>query len=225
MNVDKNLSVIQKNIEDACKRTGRDPKDVTILAVTKTVSPEEINRAIELGVTNIGENRVQELLSKYDAVDSRAVWHLIGSLQKNKVKYIADKVSMIHSVESYSLAEEINRRCEKISKVMDVLIEVNVSGEETKSGISPEEVVTFAEKISKFSNIRLRGLMTMAPLGANDDVLHEIFSNLYKISVDISAKKLDNVTMDCLSMGMSGDYVIAVEENSTMVRIGRGLFR
>lgn len=225
MKIDENLPVIRKNIEAACRRCGRNPDDVTILAVTKTIGADEINRAVALGITNLGENRVQELLSKYDAVDKRAVWHLIGHLQKNKVKYIADKVSMIHSVDSAELAAEIDRRCAKIGRVMDVLAEVNVSGERSKSGISPSGAAELVEIISKFKNIRVRGLMTMAPLGAGEEQLHEIFSNLYKISVDISSKKLDNVTMDCLSMGMSNDYVIAVEENSTIVRLGRGLFR
>lgn len=225
MKIDENLPVIQANIKSACEKCGRNPKDVTILAVTKTVDVDTINHAVSLGLLNLGENRVQELLQKYDAVDKRAVWHLIGHLQKNKVKYIADKVSMIHSVDSLPLASEIDRQCAKIDKVMDVLIEVNVSGEESKSGVSPKDAPKIAEDMSKLSHIRVKGLMTMAPLGAENDELHEIFSNLYKISVDISSKKLDNVTMDCLSMGMSNDYEVAVEENSTIVRIGRGLFR
>lgn len=225
MKIDENLPIIKANINSACQKCGRNPKDVMILAVTKTVDVDTINHAVELGLTNLGENRVQELLQKYDSVDKRAVWHLIGHLQKNKVKYIADKVSMIHSVDSVELAKEIDRQCAKIGKVMDVLIEVNVSGEQSKSGIEPKDALKTAEEMSKFPYLRVKGLMTMAPLGAENDELHEIFSNLYKISVDISSKKLDNVTMDCLSMGMSNDYVIAVEENSTIVRIGRGLFR
>lgn len=225
MKIDENLPIIKANINSACQKCGRNPKDVMILAVTKTVDADTINHAVELGLTNLGENRVQELLQKYDSVDRRAVWHLIGHLQKNKVKYIADKVSMIHSVDSVELAKEIDRQCAKICKVMDVLIEVNVSGEQSKSGIEPKDALKTAEEMSKFPHLRVKGLMTMAPLGAENDELHEIFSNLYKISVDISSKKLDNVTMDCLSMGMSNDYVIAVEENSTIVRIGRGLFR
>lgn len=225
MKIDENLPVIRKNIEEACARCGRNPDDVMILAVTKTIDVDTINHAVELGLTHLGENRVQELLSKYDSVDKRAKWHLIGHLQKNKVKYIADKVEMIHSVESAELAEEIDKRCRQIGKVMDVLVEVNVSGEKSKSGINPAQAEEFVSEISKFKNIRVRGLMTMAPLGADEGTLHEIFSNLYNISVDISAKKLDNVIMDCLSMGMSNDYVTAIEENSTIVRIGRGLFR
>lgn len=225
MSIEENLPLIKKNIERACDKSGRNPEDVMLLAVTKTVDVNTINRAVGLGITYLGENRVQEFLSKYDAVDKRAEWHIIGHLQKNKVKYIADKVSMIHSVESYELAAEIDRQCKKAGRTMDILVEVNVSGEQSKSGIKSCEAEEFVKRICKFPNIRVRGLMTMAPFGASDNELHQIFSNLYKISVDILSKKLDNVTMDCLSMGMSNDYEIAVEENSTIVRIGRGLFK
>lgn len=223
--VEDNLLKIRENIRRACEKSGRNENDVTVMAVTKTVAPEKINRAVELGITVLGENRVQEFLSKYELVDKRAKWHIIGRLQKNKVKYIADKVEMIHSVDSVALAEEIDRQCKKHGRLMKVLVEVNVSGEESKGGIKAAYAADFVEKISKFENITVCGLMTMAPLGANDELLHQIFSNLYKISVDISAKKLDNVTMDCLSMGMSGDYVIAVEEGATIVRIGHALFQ
>lgn len=225
MSINENLPLIKKNIEEACIRSGRNTDEVKILAVTKTIDADTINEAISLGIKDIGENRVQELLSKYDKVDKSAVWHIIGHLQKNKVKYIADKVSMIHSVESRELAEEINKQCKKIDKVMDVLVEVNVSGEESKSGIKPSEALEFISDICELPNIRVKGLMTMAPISADNDELHQIFSTLYKISVDILTKKLDNVTMEYLSMGMSNDYIIAVEENSTMVRLGRGLFR
>lgn len=223
--VEDNLLKIRENIRRACDKSGRNENDVTVMAVTKTVAPEKINRAVELGITVLGENRVQEFLSKYELVDKRAKWHIIGRLQKNKVKYIADKVEMIHSVDSVALAEEIDRQCKKHGRIMKVLVEVNVSGEESKGGIKAVDAADFVEKICKFENIAVCGLMTMAPLGANDELLHQIFSNLYKISVDISAKKLDNVTMDCLSMGMSGDYVIAVEEGATIVRIGHALFQ
>ena len=152
------------------------------------------------------------------------------SVSKNQedcvyVKYIADKVCMIHSVESLSLAKEIERQCAKLDKIMDILVEVNVSGEQSKSGITPAEAEDFIREVSKFEHVRVKGLMTMAPFDAKDEELHHIFSNLYKISVDISSKKLDNVIMECLSMGMTGDYEIAVEENSTIVRIGTGLFK
>lgn len=225
MSIESNLLEIKENIRKACERSGRDPKEVTILAVTKTIDANRINEAVSLGLTDLGENRVQELLSKYDEVKGDVRWHLIGHLQKNKVKYIADKVVMIHSVESMSLCEEIERQCAKIGKVMDILIEVNVSGEESKSGIKPSEVYDFVYKASRYEHIRVKGLMTMAPFEAKNEELHQIFSNLYKISVDISRKKLDNVSMECLSMGMTNDYIQAVEENSTIVRVGTGLFR
>ena len=225
MSIAQNLKEIKDNIAAACERSGRDPQEVTLLAVTKTIDADRINEAISLGVTDIGENRVQELLSKYDLIKGDVRWHLIGHLQSNKVKYIADKVCMIHSVESLSLAKEIERQCAKIDKIMDILVEVNVSGEESKSGITPEEALDFVKEVSLFPHIRVKGLMTMAPFDAENDELHGIFANLYKIAVDISSKKLDNVIMECLSMGMTGDYEIAVEENSTIVRIGTGLFK
>ncbi|MBQ4630656.1 MAG: YggS family pyridoxal phosphate-dependent enzyme [Clostridia bacterium] len=223
MSIKDNLSVIRKNIKTACEKTGRNPDEVLVLAVTKTRSADEINEAISLGITDIGENRVQELMSKYDDVDKNVRWHIIGHLQSNKVKYIADKVSMIHSVESLKLATEIDRQCEKIGKVMDILIEVN-SGEENKDGVNPDEVFSLIENIIALKHVRIRGLMTMAPLGAPENVLREVFSALKKLSVDISNKKYDNVSMEYLSMGMSDDYAIAVEEGSTVIRPGRSLF-
>ncbi len=225
MSIEQNLTEIKSKINAACEKSGRNPVDVTILAVTKTIDADRINEAVSLGIHDLGENRVQELLSKYDDVKGDVRWHLIGHLQKNKVKYIADKVCMIHSVESYSLLEEIERQCGRIDKVMDILIEVNVSGEESKSGITPGEVFDFVSKAATYPHIRVKGLMTMAPFDAENVELHQIFSDLYKISVDISSKKLDNVSMECLSMGMTGDFEAAVEENSTIVRIGTGLFK
>ncbi len=225
MSIEKNLNEIKEKIKAACEKSGRMAEDVTILAVTKTIDADRINEAVSLGLTDLGENRVQELVSKYDLVKGNVRWHLIGHLQKNKVKYIADKVCMIHSVESYSLMEEIEKQCARIDKVMDILIEVNVSGEESKSGIKPSEVYDFAKKAATYEHIRVRGLMTMAPFDAENDELHQIFSDLYKISVDIQGKKIDNIIMDTLSMGMTNDYETAVEENSTIVRIGTGLFK
>ena len=225
MSIQHNLNEIKQNIASACEKCGRSTDDVLILAVTKTIDADRINEAINLGITDIGENRVQELLKKYDLVDKSVRWHLIGHLQTNKVKYIADKVCMIHSVESIDLAKEIENRCARIDKVMDILVEVNVSGEKSKSGIKPHQTEEFIRSICQFKHLKVKGLMTMAPFGAENDELHQIFSDLYKISVDISQKKLDNVSMEHLSMGMTGDYEVAVEENSTIVRIGTGLFK
>lgn len=223
MSIKDNLEKIRNNVKTACEKSGRDEKEVLVLAVTKTRSAAEINEAISCGITDIGENRVQELMSKYDEVDKNVRWHIIGHLQSNKVKYIADKVSVIHSVESVKLATEINRQCEKLDKVMDILIEVN-SGEENKDGIDPADVFDFIEEIKDFKHIKIKGLMTMAPLGASEETLRKVFSNLKKLSLDIDGKKYDNVTMESLSMGMSEDYAVAVEEGATIIRPGRSLF-
>ena len=224
MSLKDNLCRIRNNIDLACKKSGRNPEDVKIVAVTKTVDTDTINEAVALGLCDLGENRVQEFMSKYELVDKRARWHIIGHLQTNKVKYIADKVVMIHSVDSLRLAEEIDRQCKKHGRVMDVLIEIN-SGEENKNGIAPKDAPGLIESASKLENIRICGLMTMAPLAADENVRHEVFSRLKKLALDIDAKKYDNVSMKELSMGMSNDYSEAVEEGSTMIRPGRTLFR
>lgn len=223
MGIAQNLETIKNNIEAACENKGRNPEDVKIIAVTKTRTPEQINEVVSLGICDIGENRVQELLEKYDKIEGNVRWHIIGRLQSNKVKYIADKVYMIHSVDSVKLAKEINSRCEKIGKVMNILIEVN-SGEENKGGIKYEEIDSFIKEIITLKHISVKGLMTMAPLGASEDELRRVFSNLYNLSVDIAKKKYDNVCMQELSMGMSGDYMLAIEEGATMIRPGRSLF-
>jgi len=223
MPIKENIEKVRENIRLACKECGRDPSEVLLLAVTKTRTADEINEAIENGITDVAENRVQELMSKYDDVKKGVKWHIIGHLQTNKVKYIVDKVSMIHSVDSLKLASEIDKKCAPLSKVMDILIEVN-SGEENKNGVSYEDAENLVREASKLKNVRIRGLMTMAPLGAEEDELERVFSRLHKLSVDIGSKKYDNVDMDVLSMGMSGDYVAAVKNGATIVRIGRTLF-
>ncbi|MBO7289538.1 MAG: YggS family pyridoxal phosphate-dependent enzyme [Clostridia bacterium] len=223
MSIAGNLEIIKKNIEISCSESGRKPEEVKIIAVTKKRSPQEINEAISLGICDIGENRVQELMEKYDKVTEGVRWHLIGRLQTNKVKYIADKVYMIHSVDSIKLAEEINRRCEKIGKTMNILIEVN-SGEENKGGIKYDEADVFIKEVACFKNLCVKGLMTMAPLGADEAQLKKVFSRLYNLSVDIAKKKYDNVFMEELSMGMSSDYTSAIREGATMIRPGRSLF-
>ena len=223
MSIKENLDKNKENIAKACSECGRNPDDVLVLAVTKTRSAAEINEAISCGITDIGENRVQELLSKYDDVVPGVRWHIIGHLQSNKVKYIADKVSMIHSVDSLKLAEEIDRRCAPLGKVMDILIEVN-SGEENKNGVAFEDADELIRRVKELKNVSIKGLMTMAPLAASEEELKKVFSNLYQLSVDIEAKKYDNVSMKCLSMGMSGDYVEAVKQGATIIRPGRTLF-
>ncbi len=223
---DTALAVVKakENIEKAAKAAGRDPKTVRLMAVTKTVSPEIVNEVVDAGCDLFGENRVQEFLSKYESYDKRAEIHFIGKLQANKVKYIVDKVTMIESVDSIRLAKEIDRRCAEISKVMDVLLEVNIANEESKSGFSSEEVVSAAEEISKFNHLNLRGLMTIGRFGAEFEETKGYFEKMSALLVDIKSKKIDNKDINVLSMGMSSDYELAVESGATIVRIGRGLF-
>lgn len=223
-NIKDNFKSVKERIEAACKRSGRDPSDVSLLAVTKTVPDEYVQEILDLGVTSFAENRVQELLKKRDAFPS-ADWHLIGHLQTNKVKSVVGKVSLIHSVESVRLAQEIGRQSVKSGIITDILIEVNVSGEESKYGIKLDETDSMIESCSQIEGIFVKGLMTMAPLGADPCEIRGIFSSLYKKYVDISAKKYDNVSMEYLSMGMSSDFEIAVEEGANIVRVGRGLFK
>ena len=197
----------------------------TLLAATKTVPPELINFAADCGVKVIGENRVNELLEKYDRIDrERLSVHFIGALQTNKVKYIIDKVDMIHSVDRLTLAEEIDRRAREKGIVMDVLVEVNVAGEANKSGVAPEEAEEFCRKIGGFPNLRLRGLMSVPPKCDNGEENIKYFCKMRKIFVDISAQNIDNSIIDTLSLGMSGDYAQAVDCGSTLVRVGSAIF-
>ena len=222
------ISEVRERIARAALRAGRKPEDVTLIAVTKTVGPEAVEEAISAGVTQFGENRVQMLLDKQKTpalVAPDITWHLIGHLQTNKVKYIIDRVALIHSVDSIHLAEEINRCAKKAEKKMPVLLQLNISGEESKSGLAPEEVPGFLEEFSKLDSIILKGLMTMTPLAAADDEKRRIFRKLHNIYVDIGEKPIYNVDMSILSMGMSRDFEIAVEEGATMVRIGTSIFK
>lgn len=222
MSIETNLQSIKQRISKACEKSGRSTDDVLILAVTKFRTSDEINKAISLGITDIGENRVQELMDKYDKVD-KVNWHIIGHLQTNKVKYIVDKVCMIHSVDSLKLALEINERCKKIDKVMDILIEVN-SGEENKNGIEKTKAIDLILEVSKLENVKIKGLMTMAPLVCSEDHLRKVFSDLRNLSDEIKEKNIKNVEMKYLSMGMSGDFDVAIEEGSNIIRPGRCLF-
>ena len=223
--VRENIRQIKENIKKAALEAGRNPDDVLLLAATKTVDADTINFAVDNGITCIGENRVQELCDKYDAINKDKVdIHFIGTLQTNKVKYIADKVSMIHSVDSVKLAKEIDKQCKKIGKVMNVLVEINIGKEESKGGIMPEDCEEFLKEISVFENIRVCGLMTIPPICDNDAELDKYFSKMHRLFIDIKAKKLDNVNMNILSMGMSSDYECAILNGSTLVRVGTALF-
>ncbi|MBR6513537.1 MAG: YggS family pyridoxal phosphate-dependent enzyme [Clostridia bacterium] len=201
-------------------------QDVTLLLATKTVPAEAINYATqELGVTHIGENRVQELLSKYDELEKENVnIHFIGSLQTNKVKYIIDKVCMIHSVDSVKLAAEIDRQAKKHGKIMDILVEINIGEEENKGGIAPSELEAFLEELTRFDNIRVRGLMTIAPFWCEKADYQKYFTKTYQFFIDILPKKIHNIYKPVLSMGMSDSFDTAIECGSTLVRLGTVVF-
>ncbi len=223
--IEKNLADVRKRIEIAAKKSGRCADDVTLVAVTKTHPAEMINEAIDCGVRDIGENKVQEILEKYDKVKKGVRWHLIGHLQTNKVKYIIDKVYMIHSVDSVKLMDEIERQAEKhgVSQIK-ILIEVNISGEETKFGIAPSEIDEMLDHAKALKCVKVCGLMTILPKidSGISNRLH--FHNIYNKFVDISQNKYDNIDMEFLSMGMSGDFEMAIEEGSNMVRVGTAIF-
>lgn len=221
--LEKRLCDVKNRIKMSAEESGRSEDDITLIAVTKTYEADVINKAIELGVTDIGENKVQEIIRKYpDVMPVR--WHLIGHLQSNKVKYIIDKVSMIHSVDSISLMDEIDRQAKKHSKVMDILIQVNITGEESKFGIKPDEIEEFLCYASTLKNVKVCGLMTIL-LKNDSEVNNRLhFNNIRRIYLDISEKKYDNICMKYLSMGMSGDFCEAISEGSNMVRIGSAIF-
>lgn len=224
LNIKENLDNIYSRIQVAAKKSGRTLEDIKLIAVTKTVDVDRIKKVYDYGILDMGENRVQELLEKYDKLDQSCKWHLIGHLQTNKVKYIIDKVDMIHSVDSLQLVREIDLRAAKLSRKIDILLQVNVSGEESKFGINVDEVHEFIKIISQYSNISLKGMMTIAPYAQNTEDIRPIFKKLYKIYIDIKREKLDNVNMVYLSMGMSNDFEVAIEEGANIVRIGTGIF-
>lgn len=224
LNIKENLDNIYSRIKVAAEKSGRRAEDIKLLAVTKTIDVDRIKNIYDYGILDMGENRVQELLEKYDQLDQSCKWHLIGHLQTNKVKYIIDKVEMIHSVDSLQLAREINLRAAKLGRKVDILLQVNVSGEESKFGINPNVVDEFIETLSRFGNISLKGMMTIAPYAQNIEDIRPVFKKLYKLYIDIKHEKLDNVSMDYLSMGMSNDFEVAIEEGANIVRIGTGIF-
>jgi PLP dependent protein len=219
-----NIADIKEEIKQICQNCGRSPDDVTLVVVTKTVDPERINYAVDSGVSNLGENKVQEIMDKYEAVSKNIKWHLIGHLQTNKVKYIIDKVELIHSVDSVKLAEEISKRAEKYDITKDVLVQINVAKEESKFGIDLDEAVNFVKSISVFDNIRIKGLMTIAPYSENPEGVRLVFRQLKEKFDELSQMSLPNTEMKYLSMGMSNDYQIAIEEGANMIRIGTAIF-
>lgn len=219
-----NLHEVQENIRKACERSGRNPEDVTLIAVSKTKPVSDIEQIYAAGIREFGENKVQEMNDKQKVLPGDINWHMIGHLQRNKVKYIVDNVAMIHSVDSVRLAEEISKEAVKKNVAVDILVEVNVAKEESKFGLYTEDVRQFVGQISKLPGINIKGLMTSAPFVDNPEDNRQYFKKLKDLSVDINAKNIDNVHMDFLSMGMTNDYVVAVEEGATHVRVGTAIF-
>jgi len=223
-NIKNNLKIITDNIEAICKEHDIPSETVTLIAVSKTQPIDSINEVYNAGIRDFGENKVQELIDKYSQMPIDIRWHLIGHLQTNKVKYIIDKVFLIHSVDSIKLAQEISKEATKRNISVDILIQVNVSQEATKYGISELLAIDMIKDVSTFPGIHIRGLMSIAPYTENPEENRLYFRKLKQLSVDIISKNIDNVNMDCLSMGMSGDYKVAIEEGSTYVRVGTSIF-
>ena len=222
--ISQNAAAIKANIAAAARRAGRaETNPVGIIGVTKTIDIERIKMLTRCGITGLGENRVQELMEKYDKIPG-SDWHLIGRLQTNKVKYVVGKVSLIHSVDSLRLAGEISKRAEQNGIVQDILAEINIAKEESKGGVFPEEAETFCAKLTELNGIRLAGLMCIAPFVDNPEENRVFFRKMRELFVDIQAKNIDNIDMRHLSMGMTADYEVAVEEGATLVRIGTGFF-
>lgn len=218
------LKEIRAHIKEAAWRAERQENDITLVAVSKTYPVTAIEEAVSEGCIDFGENHVQELMSKIDSVKEKVNWHLIGHLQTNKVKYVVGKTSLIHSLDSLKLAEEIEKQSAKRGIVTSVLVEVNVADEATKYGFKPDEVIEVMKILNTMPHIKVKGLMTVAPFVENPEKNRPIFRKLYELSVDIQKQKLDNISTSILSMGMSNDYQIAIEEGATMVRVGTAIF-
>lgn len=221
----ENYEKVKENIVRACEKAGRSPEDVTLIAVSKTKPLSDIEELLsDTNAVDFGENKVQELVDKYENVSRPVNWHMIGHLQTNKVKYIVDKVCMIHSVDSLNLAKTIEKEAAKHDVTVNILIEVNVAQEETKFGLSCDEVLTLIQEIKDFPHIRVKGLMTIAPFVDDPEDNRVYFRKLKDLSLDIQSKSIDNIDMSVLSMGMTNDYEVAVEEGATLVRVGTGIF-
>lgn len=221
----KNLEQVEKKIQDACKRAGRDRREVTLIAVSKTKPIEMLQEVYDDGIRHFGENKVQELCEKIEKMPADIKWHMIGHLQRNKVKYIVgNNVELIHSVDSYRLAEEINIQAKKKNVIVPILVEINIAEEESKFGILAEDAIQLVEEISALENIRIQGLMSIAPYVTDAEQNRLYFRRIKQLSVDIGNKNIHNVSMEILSMGMTGDYEVAIEEGATLVRVGTGIF-
>ena len=222
--IGENIAEVKRRIGEACRKTGRPAEDVTLIAVSKTRPLSDLKEAYAAGIRDFGENKVQELMDKYERMPKDTRFHMIGHLQRNKVKYLVGKVFLIHSVDSIRLAEEISKEACKQHTMVNILVEVNVAGEESKFGTTVEEAIELVTQIARLEGICVKGLMTIAPYVEDSEENRQHFVNLRQLAVDIRSKNIDNVSMDILSMGMTGDYVVAVEEGSTYVRVGTGIF-
>lgn len=239
--IQENIAVVLQNIEAACRKSNRNLEEVTLIAVSKTKPMELLKKAYEAGMREFGENKVQELCDKQEnetflraGLENEILvskkksdeihWHMIGHLQRNKVKYLVDKVKLIHSVDSLRLAEQIDQEAKKKGVIVDILIEINIADEESKFGVKPEDAEALIREISCLSSIRVKGLMTVAPYTENAEENRPYFKKMHQLYVDINQKNIDNISMDTLSMGMTGDYMVAIEEGATMVRVGTGIF-
>jgi len=222
--VKENLLIVENRIKEACKRCGRDRSEVTLIAVSKTKPADMIQEAYQWGIRDFGENKVQEICDKYELLPDDIRWHMIGHLQRNKVKQVIDKAVLIHSVDSVRLAEQIEEEAAKKGICVDILLEVNVADEESKFGFRLEETEQAIRDISVFPHISIKGLMTIAPFVENSEQNRPVFKELNQFYVDMQRKNIDNVNMNMLSMGMTGDYEIAIEEGATLVRVGTGIF-
>ena len=219
-----NVKEVEAKVQAACDRAGRKREEVTLIAVSKTKPVEMLREIYDENIRDFGDNKVQELCDKIEQMPSDIKWHMIGHLQRNKVKYIVGKVELIHSVDSYRLAEEINIQAKKKNIVVPILVEVNIAHEESKFGISEEDAIQLVEEIAELENVKICGLMTIAPYVENAEDNRLYFHKIKQLSVDIRNKNIDNVSMKILSMGMTGDYEVAIEEGATMVRVGTGIF-
>lgn len=222
--VKENLKLVEENMINAAKRAGRSPDEVKLIAVSKTKPVELIMEAYDAGVRDFGENKVQEMVDKYEVMPKDIRWHLIGHLQTNKVKYVVGRAFLIHSVDSYKLACEISKEAVKKGVDADILIEVNISNEDSKFGFDKKEVIDFVENAAKLPGIHIKGLMTVAPFVEDPEENRQIFRDLKQLSVDIINKNIDNVSMEIMSMGMSGDYQVAIEEGASCIRVGTSIF-
>lgn len=224
INIAENLDNIRERISNAAIKSGRKYEDITLIGVTKYVDILNINKALELGIKDIGESKVQEVQNKFSEINKDINWHMIGHLQTNKVKYIIDKIDLIHSLDRISLAEELHKRAEQSGLYIDALLQVNISGEDSKFGLTPKDVFNFIEEIYKYDRVRINGLMTMAPYCDNPEETRYVFKGLKDLQNEILAKGYEHIKMNYLSMGMTNDFKIAIEEGSNMVRIGTGIF-